>query len=75
MHVSHGEEDLNAPFIAHGKVLAEKLPKADAKFYRRAVFLSQGWSRLKIGSNTGRSHHIPLINPPGWQARQKFVMR
>ena len=29
----HGEDDLNAPFAAHGKVLAAKLPNAEAKFY------------------------------------------
>ena len=33
VHVWHGEEDLNAPFAAHGKVLAEKLPDVAAKFY------------------------------------------
>jgi pimeloyl-ACP methyl ester carboxylesterase len=33
VHVWHGEEDLNAPFAAHGKVLAEKLPNVEAKFY------------------------------------------
>jgi pimeloyl-ACP methyl ester carboxylesterase len=33
VHVWHGEEDLNAPFAAHGKVLAQKLPYVEAKFY------------------------------------------
>lgn len=33
VHVWHGEADLNAPFAAHGKVLARKLPKVEAKFY------------------------------------------
>ena len=33
VHVWHGEDDLNAPFAAHGKVLAEKLPNVEAKFY------------------------------------------
>jgi pimeloyl-ACP methyl ester carboxylesterase len=33
VHVWHGEDDLNAPFAGHGKVLAEKLPDVAAKFY------------------------------------------
>jgi pimeloyl-ACP methyl ester carboxylesterase len=33
VHVWHGEADLNAPFAAHGKLLAEKLPNVVAKFY------------------------------------------
>ena len=33
VHVWHGEADINAPFEAHGKVLAEKLPNVEAKFY------------------------------------------
>jgi pimeloyl-ACP methyl ester carboxylesterase len=33
VHVWHGESDLNAPFAAHGKVLAQKLPKVEVKFY------------------------------------------
>ena len=33
VYVWHGEDDLNAPFAAHGKVLAEKLPNVAAKFY------------------------------------------
>jgi pimeloyl-ACP methyl ester carboxylesterase len=33
VHVWHGEEDLNAPFAAHGKVLAQKLSNVEAKFY------------------------------------------
>ena len=33
VHVWHGEADLNAPYSAHGKVLAKKLPNVEAKFY------------------------------------------
>jgi pimeloyl-ACP methyl ester carboxylesterase len=33
VHVWHGEDDLNAPFAAHGKVLAQKLPNAKVNFY------------------------------------------
>jgi hypothetical protein len=33
VHVWHGEADLNAPFAAHGKVLAQRLPNCDAVFY------------------------------------------
>jgi pimeloyl-ACP methyl ester carboxylesterase len=33
VHVWHGEADLNAPFAVHGKVLAERLPNVEAKFY------------------------------------------
>lgn len=33
VHVWHGEDDLNAPFAAHGKVLAQKLSNVEAKFY------------------------------------------
>jgi len=33
VHVWHGEDDLNAPFAAHGKVLAQKLPNIEAKFF------------------------------------------
>jgi pimeloyl-ACP methyl ester carboxylesterase len=33
VHVWHGEADLNAPFAAHGKFLAENLPNVEAKFY------------------------------------------
>jgi pimeloyl-ACP methyl ester carboxylesterase len=33
VHVWHGEDDLNAPFAAHGKVLAQKLPNVEAKFF------------------------------------------
>ena len=33
VHVWHGDADLNAPFAAHGKVLAERLPNAVVKFY------------------------------------------
>jgi pimeloyl-ACP methyl ester carboxylesterase len=33
VHIWHGEEDLNAPFAAHGKVLAQRLPNVNAKFY------------------------------------------
>lgn len=33
VHTWHGEDDLNAPFAVHGKVLAEKLPNVEAKFY------------------------------------------
>jgi pimeloyl-ACP methyl ester carboxylesterase len=29
----HGEADLNAPFAAHGNVLAQKLPNVNAKFF------------------------------------------
>jgi hypothetical protein len=28
-----GEADLNAPFAAHGKLLAQKLPNVEVKFY------------------------------------------
>lgn len=40
VHVLHGEEDLNAPFAAHGKVLAQKLPNVEAKFYSGEGHLS-----------------------------------
>jgi len=33
VHVWHGQDDLNAPFAAHGKVLAQKLPNVEAKIY------------------------------------------
>ena len=33
VHVWHGEADVNAPFAAHGKVLAERLPNAVVQFY------------------------------------------
>jgi pimeloyl-ACP methyl ester carboxylesterase len=33
VHIWHGDADLNAPFAAHGKVLAQKLPNVIAKFY------------------------------------------
>jgi pimeloyl-ACP methyl ester carboxylesterase len=33
VHVWHGEEDLNAPFAAHGKMLAARLPNVEAQFY------------------------------------------
>jgi pimeloyl-ACP methyl ester carboxylesterase len=33
VHIWHGKEDLNAPFAAHGKVLGERLPGAEAVFY------------------------------------------
>ncbi|RPI83229.1 MAG: alpha/beta hydrolase [Chloroflexi bacterium] len=33
VHLWHGEDDLNAPFAAHGKVLAQKLTNVEAKFY------------------------------------------
>jgi len=33
VRVWHGEDDLNAPFAAHGKVLAQKLPNVEAKFF------------------------------------------
>jgi pimeloyl-ACP methyl ester carboxylesterase len=33
VHTWHGEEDVNAPFAAHGKVLAQKIPHIEAKFY------------------------------------------
>jgi pimeloyl-ACP methyl ester carboxylesterase len=33
IHVWHGEADLNAPFAAHGKVLAQRLPNVSAEFY------------------------------------------
>ena len=33
VHVWHGEDDLNAPFAAHGKVFAQKLPNVEVKFY------------------------------------------
>jgi len=33
VHVWHGEADLNAPFAAHGKNLAQKLPNVQVKFY------------------------------------------
>lgn len=33
VHMWHGEDDINAPFAAHGKVLAQKLPNVEAKFY------------------------------------------
>jgi pimeloyl-ACP methyl ester carboxylesterase len=33
VQIWHGEEDLNAPFAAHGKVLAQRLPHTEAKFY------------------------------------------
>jgi pimeloyl-ACP methyl ester carboxylesterase len=33
VHVWHGEDDLNAPFAAHGKLLAKQLPNVQAKFY------------------------------------------
>jgi pimeloyl-ACP methyl ester carboxylesterase len=33
VHVWHGEDDLNAPFAAHGTMLAEKLPSVEAQFY------------------------------------------
>lgn len=33
VHVWHGESDLNAPFATHGKVLAQKLPNVEVKFY------------------------------------------
>lgn len=33
VHVWHGEEDLNAPFAAHGQVLGQRLPLVEAQFY------------------------------------------
>jgi len=33
VHIWHGEDDLNAVFAAHGKVLAEKLPDTEVKFF------------------------------------------
>jgi pimeloyl-ACP methyl ester carboxylesterase len=33
VHIWHGEEDVNAPFAAHGKVLAQKLSNIEAKFF------------------------------------------
>jgi len=40
VHIWHGEADLNAPFAAHGKVLAHKLPNAEAKFYHSEGHIS-----------------------------------
>ncbi len=33
VRVWHGEDDLNAPLAAHGKVLAQKLPNVEADFF------------------------------------------
>lgn len=33
VHVWHGEADLNAPFTAHARALAARLPNVEAKFY------------------------------------------
>jgi pimeloyl-ACP methyl ester carboxylesterase len=33
VHVWHGEADLNAPFESHGKVLGQRLPNVEARFY------------------------------------------
>jgi pimeloyl-ACP methyl ester carboxylesterase len=33
VHIWHGEDDLNAPFAAHGQVLAERLSNVEAQFY------------------------------------------
>jgi pimeloyl-ACP methyl ester carboxylesterase len=45
--VWHGEKDLNAPFNAHGKVLAEQLPNVDAKFYQNEGHISLIHKNLK----------------------------
>lgn len=47
MFVWHGEADLNAPFNAHGKVLAQQLPNVDAKFYRDEGHISLIHKNLK----------------------------
>ena len=45
--VWHGENDLNAPFASHGKVLAQQLPSVDAKFYRDEGHISLIHKNLK----------------------------
>jgi pimeloyl-ACP methyl ester carboxylesterase len=52
VHIWHGEEDLNAPFAAHGKVFAEKLPNAGAKFYAGEGHISLIHKYLKIMMET-----------------------
>jgi pimeloyl-ACP methyl ester carboxylesterase len=47
VHVWHGEDDLNAPFAAHGKRLAEKLPNVEVKFYPGEGHLSLIYKYLK----------------------------
>jgi pimeloyl-ACP methyl ester carboxylesterase len=48
VHVWHGEEDLNAPFAAHGKVFAQKLRNAEVKFYAGEGHISLIHKYLKI---------------------------
>jgi pimeloyl-ACP methyl ester carboxylesterase len=48
VHIWHGEEDLNAPFAAHGKVFAQKLPNAEVKFYAGEGHISLIHKYLKI---------------------------
>jgi len=33
VYIWHGEDDLNAPFATHGKVMAQRLPNVEAEFY------------------------------------------
>jgi pimeloyl-ACP methyl ester carboxylesterase len=47
VHVWHGEQDLNAPISAHGKVLAAKLTNAEVKFYPGEGHISLIYKYLK----------------------------
>jgi pimeloyl-ACP methyl ester carboxylesterase len=40
VRIWHGEADLNAPFAAHGRVLAQRLPHAEATFYAHEGHIS-----------------------------------
>jgi len=47
VHVWHGEADLNAPFGAHGKLLAGRLPNAEVRFYPGEGHISVIYKYLK----------------------------
>src|SRR3989338_3371524 len=62
--VNHGERRMEAGRASHAPetVLAGRV----------GLTLPE---RIDYFKRRARTHYIPLINPPGWQVRQKLVMR
>lgn len=55
--VWHGEDDLNAPCAAHGRLLADRIPNVEAKFYPGEGHLSLIHTHLRDILETFSAYH------------------
>jgi pimeloyl-ACP methyl ester carboxylesterase len=63
VHVWHGDEDLNAPTAAHGRVLAARLPNVEAAFFPGEGHLSLIHKRLEEFMQTLMAEPEAAVTP------------